>query len=261
MASLGEVLERGSETEHDHCRSYLCLLCPQAIPNLVRLLPHCTRPSAKAAVTASVAEVGRSCALDIIKAIDVDSGDEVALALDVMESIGTEEALAGTLQFSKHSLPRVRARVAQLAAKLGNRAALETVKRLIFDDDHAVRRRALSSLVEISGDGAIESLLNLFTSNEFHDLNHDSKLSMLLVVRNLSARGQQEVIRGITRMRRFFKRNPLEDTKMALVEIMHLMDKDTAFHELSRMCESCSGKILKAAEATLEKVNHEDPVG
>ena len=177
-----------------------------------------------------------------------------------MEMIGTEEALASILQFSKHASAKVKTRVAQLAAKLGNRAALDTVKRLILDDDHAVRRRALSSLVEISGDGAVQSLLDLFTSKEFHDLNHESKLSMLLVIRSLSARGQQEVIRGMTGMRRFFKRGPLEDTKISLIEIMHLMDKDTALDELSRLRESCAGRMLKAVEAALEKTSHEQPV-
>ena len=261
MAFLAEVLEGGNETEHDHCRSYLRLLCPQAIPCLVRLLPHCSKPSARAAVSEALAEVGKSCVLDIIRAIDFNSADEVTLALDVMETLGTEEALASILQFSKHTSAKVRARVAQLASKLGNRAALDTVKRLILDDDHAVRRRALSSLVEISGDGAVQSLLNLFTSNEFLDLNHESKLSMLLVVRSLSARGQRDVIRGITGMRRFFKRGPLEDTKMSLIEIMHLMDRDTALDELSRLSESYSGRMLKAVESALEKANHEHPVG
>jgi hypothetical protein len=260
MASIGEVLAGGSETEHEHCCSYLRQLCPQAIADLVRLLPQCRRPSARAALAASIAEVGRSCSLDIVKAINVTSGDEVALALDVMESIGTEEALANALQFSRHTSPRVRAKVAQLAAKLGNRKALETAKRLILDEDHTVRRRALSSLVEIAGDGSIETLISLFTSCDFHSLSHDSKLSMLLVIRSLSRRGQQQVISSILRMRRFFKRKPLEDTKASLVEVMHLMDREIAVAELSRICERSSGRIRKSAETALEKVDDEDTV-
>jgi HEAT repeat protein len=258
MASIAEVLAVGSETEHEHCRAYLCKLSVQAIPGLMRLLSHCKRPTARAALVASIAEIGRSCPLDVVKAVDVESGDEVALSLDVMEAIGTEEALASTLQFSKHTLPKVRVRVAQLTAKLGTRAALEIAKKLILDEDHAVRRRALSSLVEISGDGAVESLISLFTSSEFHELNHENKLSMLLVVRSLSARGQQEVIKSIMGMRRLLKRKPLEDTKISLIEVMHLMDEDTAVTELRHLCSGGSGRIRKAAQAALEKVNHED---
>jgi hypothetical protein len=258
MASIAEVLAGGSETEHDHCRSYLCSLCPQAIPDLVRLLPHCTRPSARDALTDSIAEVGRPCPPDIIKAIDVSSGDEVALALEVLESIGTEEALDSALQFSRHDSPRVRAKVAQLTARLGNRTALETAKRLIFDEDHSVRRRAVTSLVEISGDGSVETLMSLFTSDDFHGLPHDSKLSMLLVIRSLSPRGQLEMIRGILKTRRFFKHGPVEDTKISLIEIMHLMNREIVLPELDRICKKTSGRARKAAEAALEKANHED---
>jgi hypothetical protein len=261
MASIAEVLANGGETGHDHCRSYLCRLCPQSIPELMRLLPHCTKPSARAALGSALAEVGRSCPLDIIKAVDVTVGEEVLFALDVMESIGTAEALDSVLQFSRHGTARVRAKVAGIAARLGNRKALETVKRLVLDDDHSVRRRALSSLVEISGDGCVDTLVRLFTSNEFHQLNHENKLSMLLVARNLSSAGQREVIRSIMRMRRFLKRRPLEDTKVSLVEIMHLMNKETALEELTRISERSSGRIRKAAEAALEKVNDENPGG
>jgi HEAT repeat protein len=260
MASIAEVLAGGSETEHEHCRSYLRQVCPQAIPNLIRLLSHCTRPSARASLAASIAEVGKSCPLDIVRAIDVAVGEEVGLALDVMESIGTEEALASTLQFSKHSSAKVRAKVAQLTAKLGNRKALETARRLILDEDHGVRRRALSSLVEISGDGSAETLISLFTSNDFHNLSHDSKLSMLLVIRSLSLRGQQKVIRSILKVRRFFKRKPLEDTKAALAEILHLMNREIALVELRNLCEKSSGKIRKAAGSALEKMRDEDTV-
>jgi hypothetical protein len=261
MASLGEVLAGENETEHDHCRSYLSRLCPQALPEMIRLLPQCARTSAKEALASSIAAVGGSCVHDVIKALNIESGEEVALVLDVMEAIGTEEALDSTLQFSKHGLPKVRTRVAELAAGLGNRKALEVVKRLITDTDHAVRRRALSSLVEISGDGSVDTLVNLFTSSDFHELPHESKLSMLLSVRSLSPHGQQDVIRSLMRMRRFLKRKPLEDTKAALIEIMHLFDADVAEQELDRICAKSSGRIRKAAEAALEKINDEGTVG
>jgi len=258
LASIAEVLAAGSETEHEHCQSYLRQVCPQAIPDLVKLLPHCKRQSARAALVSAVADVGRPHTSDIVKGIDAASGEEVALALDVLESIGTEEALADALQFCRHTSSRARAKVARLAAKLGNREALETAKRLILDEDHAVRRRALSSLVEISGDGSAETLLSLFTSNDFHNLAHDSKLSMLLVIRSLSPRRQLEMIKSILKMRRFFKRKPLEDTKVSLIEIMHLMNREIAVPELEHICEHASGRIRKAAETALMKVDDED---
>ncbi len=257
LASIAEVLATGSETEHEHCQSYLRQVCPRAIPDLVKLLPHCNRPSARAALVSAIAYVGRSNPLDIVTGIDAASGDEVSLALDILDSIGTEEALAGTLQFSRHASPRVRAKIAQLAAKLGNREALDTAKRLILDEDHAVRRRALSSLVEISGDGSAETLLSLFTSDDFHNLAHDSKLSMLLVIRSLSPRRQSEMIKSILKSRRFFKRNPLEDTKVSLIEIMHLMNTGIAVPELEYICAHASGRIRKAAETALKKVDDE----
>lgn len=258
LTSIGEVLATGSETEHEHCQAYLRQVSPEAVPHLFKLLPHCKRPSARAALVSAIADVGKIQTVEIVKGIDTASGDEAALALDVLEKIGTAEALAGSLRFHNHRSPKVRAKVAQLTAKLGNREALEIAKRLISDDDHAVRRRALSSLVDISGDGSAETLLNLFTSSEFHNLAHDSKLSMLLVLRNLSSRKQLEMIKSILKARRFFKRKPLEDTKVSLVEIMHLMNKEVALPELERICDHASGRIRKAAEIALKKVDDED---
>jgi hypothetical protein len=258
LTSIAEVLAAGSETEHEHCQAYLRQVRCEAIPDLVKLLPHCHSSSARAALVSAIAEVGRSRPLDVVKGIERGSGEEVALALDVLESIGTEEALAGTLQFYRHTSVRVRAKIAQLAGKLGSRKALDTAKKLIFDEDHGVRRRALSTLVEISGDGSVETLLDLFTTNDFHNLPHDSKLSMLLVIRNLSPRGQLEMIKSILKMRRFFRRSPLEDTKASLVEIMHLLNREIAVPELERLCERASGRIRKAAETALKKVDDED---
>jgi HEAT repeat protein len=260
LASIAEVLAAGSEIEHEHCQSYLRQVCPQAIPDLVKLLSHCKRPSARVALVSAIADVGRSNPVDIVKGIDTASADEVALALDVLESIGTGEALADALQFRRHTSSRVRAKVARLTARLGNREALETAKGLILDEDHAVRRSALSSLVEISGDGSAGTLMGLFTSNDFHNLAHDSKLSMLLVIRSLSPRRQSEMIKGILKTRRFFKRKPLEDTKVSLIEIMHLMNREIAVPELEHMCEHASGRIRKAAETALKKVDDEDTV-
>ena len=178
------------------------------------------------------------------------------MALDVMESIGTEEALGSTLQFSKHSSAKVRAKVAQLAARLGNRRALETARRLILDEDHGVRRRALSSLVEISGDGSAETLISLFTSNDFHNLSHDSKLSMLLVIRTLSPVGQRRVIEAVFKTRSLFKRKPMDDTKAALVELSHLMDPEVADDCLSWLGKHSSGRLRQATKEVLAKVNH-----
>ena len=260
LASIAEVLATGTETEHEHCQAYLRQLSPEAITDLFKLLPNAKRPSARAVLVSAIAHIGRPQPLDIIKGIDTASGDEVALALDVFETIGTPEALAGALQFHRHRSARVRAKVAHLTATLGNREALEIAKRLILDDDHGVRRRALSSLVDMSGDGAAETLLSLFTSNPFHDLAHDSKLSMLLVIRNLSPGKQLEMIKSILKMRRFFRRGPLEDTKVSLVEIMHLMNREIAIPELEHLCDHASGRIRKAAMTALKKVDDEDRV-
>jgi HEAT repeat protein len=258
LASIAEVLADGSETEHEHCQAYLRQLSAEAISGLFDLLTHCKRPSARAALAAAIAEVAKNEPLNLLKGVDTASGEEVALALDVLETIGTEEALAAALRFYRHRSQRVRAKVAHMTANLGNREALETAKRLILDEDHAVRRRALASLVDISGDGSVETLLPFFTSNEFHDLPHDSKLSMLLVLRNLSPRKQLEMIKSILKMKRFFKRKPLEDTKISLMEVMHLMHRETVVPELERVCDHGAGRIRKAAETAMKKMVDEE---
>jgi HEAT repeat protein len=129
---------------------------------------------------------------------------------------------------------------------------------LIKDEDHSVRRRAVVSLVKIGGDQCTQTLVDLFTSKEFGLLSHDCKLSMLVVIRNLSSAGQRRAIQAVFGMKALFKKKPLEDTKLSLIEIMHLMNQEVASEMLGKMIAKSSGKLRKAAEAALEKVNRAD---
>jgi hypothetical protein len=260
MSCVAEVLAGGNEIEHEHCESYLCKLSPEAIPSVMGLLSHCNRPSARKAVAASLAAIGETCPADIIKCADMGSTEQVELVLDVLEAIGSDAALSSALRFKHDSSARVRARVASLAAKVANKEALETVRSLIEDPDQGVRRRALTSLVDISGDQSTEILMSLYTSKEFHALPHEGKVSMLLAMWGLSSSAQHKVITKIMQTRRFFKRKPLENTKIALVEILHLMDSEVAMSELRRIRDRCSGAIKKAAGTALEKIRDEQRI-
>jgi hypothetical protein len=260
MGVIEHILATGKDIDHFQCAAYLSRLSTGAIPSLMKLLPVCSQQSARRAVIASVASLAETCPAVILKSIDVTSIEEVEAVLDILDTIGTDAALEVALEFNNHSSARVRGHVASLAGGLDNPAAGDVVRSLVSDPDDSVRRKAVVSLVKVCGDGAVETLTKLFTSKDFGQLSHDSKLSMLIATRNLPPAAQLNVIREVLKMRGFLRRRSIEDTKIALLEIIHLMDQNIAFDVLDLLVNSSSGKLAKAARAAQKKVRDADRV-
>jgi HEAT repeat protein len=256
MAVVAEILSTGRETHCERCRQYLAELSEEAIPVIFKLLPQSSHQASRHVLVSSLARIGASNPVRIVKCAGPEMAEEAELALETLEAIGTEKALAEAMAFVDNFSPKVRAKVALIAAKLRTGSAEQVARVLINDEDHAVRRRALTTLAEITGDRCTDTLVSLFTSKDFHQLSHDSKLSMLLVIRSLSPVGQRGVIEAILKSRRLFRRKPLDDTKAALTELAHLMDPEVAGDCLRWLVKHSSGKLRQAAKTTLEKVDH-----
>jgi hypothetical protein len=58
----------------------------------------------------------------------------------------------------------------------------------------------------------------------------------------------------ILRLRSFFKRKAVEEIKIALIEVMHLMDPDVVYDLLKQMEEGSSRNVRRAARIALRKV-------
>jgi len=256
MAVIGEILSTGRETHCERCRMYLSELSEEAIPVIFKLLSYSSHQSSRHALVSSLAKIGAANPERIAKCAGPEMAEEAELALEILETIGTEKALAEAMSFAGNFSPKIRAKVALIASKLRTGHAQEVAQNLINDEDHSVRRRALTTLAEITGDRCADTLIELFTSKDFHQLSHDSKLSMLLVIRALSPVGQRRVIEAILKSRSLFKRKPMDDTKAALTELAHLMDPEVAGECLRWLSKHSSGKLKQAAKTTLAKVDH-----
>jgi HEAT repeat protein len=256
VAIIGEILSTGRETQCERCRMYLSELSEEAVPVIFKLLPSSSHQASRHALVSSLARIGAANPERIAKCAGREMAEEAELALEVLETIGTEKALAEAMSFAGNFSPKIRAKVALLASKLRTGHAQEVAETLINDEDHSVRRRALTTLAEITGDRCADTLIGLFTSKDFHQLSHDSKLSMLLVIRALSPVGQRRVIEAILKSRSLFKRKPMDDTKAAVTELAHLMDPEVAADCLRWLSKHSSGKLKQAARTTLEKVDH-----
>jgi hypothetical protein len=256
MAAIGGVLADGRQAEHEECIAYLSLLDSGALPSILRLLPRCQDQSARHVVISCMAALGRQCPDAIAGSANQDSPEEVEAVIDALDTIGSPEALTSAIRFGRHPLARIRSRVATLAGKLRTQAALELTQALIQDTDHSVKLRALASMVEIGGERSAQALVSLFTSKEFNNYPHDRKLSMLIIIRNMRPDAQEEVILAIFRMRGLFRRKAFDDTKAALVEIIHLMDQDVAGDCLEQLADHSSGKLKRAAENALRKIDN-----
>jgi HEAT repeat protein len=260
MAAIENALAGGREVEHVQCLAYLSRLSEEAIPSIFRLLDACGQQSARQTVISSLASLAENHPRSIVACIDETSPDDVESAMDILETIGTDDALSTALRFDKHTSARVRGKLVSMIGTLRTDAASETARRLLNDPDASVRRRAVVSLVKICGAQATDALIGLFTTKEFNAQSHDYKLSILLAIRSLSPQPQRDVLGAIFKMRSFLRRRPIEDPKIALIEIMHLMDHDVALQTLDYLVNSSSGKTGKAAKNALKKVRDENRV-
>jgi hypothetical protein len=77
---------------------------------------------------------------------------------------------------------------------------------------------------------------------------------MLLTVRGLPADGQRRLMEAVLDKRSLFGRGRVEDTKLVLLDVAHLMDPEVSIEVLGRLAERASGRIRKAAEEALRKV-------
>jgi HEAT repeat protein len=254
MGMIGDCLSTNREALHEQCFAYLSRLGEDAIPWILRLLPKCTHRSARQALVMSLAALGEDRPERIARCAYTATPEESEAVLDVLETIGTQTALASAAEFRHHSSAKIRAKVATMATRLNREKGSELAQALLNDPDPSVRRRALGSLVEVGGEEAVDTLVRIFTSKEFRLLPRDRKIGDLLLIRKLPPPGQRQIMLTILRLRSFFKRKAVEEIKIALIEVMHLMDPDVVYDLLKQMEEGSSRNVRRAARIALRKV-------
>lgn len=156
------------------------------------------------------------------------------MCLDVLEAIGSEQAIREVLKLRNNASPKVRARVVSLAAKMGDSHAADIARSLIEDEDPLVRRRALVTIVDIEGGECEEFLTEVFTSKQFAMLSHDQKKGMLLVIRRLPQEVQKRVANSVLAMGGLFQRKSTQDTKKALTEVLNMRSESESDEQTRR---------------------------
>jgi hypothetical protein len=260
MKVVAELLSGDRETDHDQCQAYLSQLSPGALPSVMKMLPGCTRPSARQVVVLSMASIAKSDPAEITKCSGSGSEEESDVVLDALAAIGNENALACAMQLYGHPSAKIRSKVASLAGRLKNSAAIEVTQALLKDENPSVRRIALGSIVEIGGKGCVHTLSDLFTSREFNVLPRDRKTSMLLALRKISPESQKSIVEAIMEMRGWRLRKPLGETKSAVIDILHLMHPDVLDYFEGELLQHLPGQMRKAAEAAIKKVRRDERV-
>lgn len=258
MKVIEELLAGDREAEHDQCQAYLSQLGSGALPGVIRMLPGCTRPSARQVLVQSMASIAKSDPAEIVKCAESGSEEESDVVLDVLAAIGNENALACAMGLYSHPSAKIRSKVASLAGRLKNSAAIEVTQALLQDENPSVRRTALGSIVEIGGKGCVQTLSDLFTSKDFNVLERDRKTSMLLALRKLSSESQKSVVEAIIGMRGWRLRRSLDETKSAVIDILHLMHPDVLDYFEDELLQHVPRQLRKAAEAAIKKVRRDE---
>ena len=255
---VGDLLAGDRESEHEQCLAYLSQLNTGALPAIAKLLPRCAHQSARQVIVMSMASIGKEDPAAIAKCSECDSEEDTEAVMDALAAIGTESALMCAMEFRDHTSPKIRAKVASLASKLKNGMAFEVTQSLIQDPHPSVRRKALGSLVEIGGERCVQILTELFASKEFNLLPRDRKTSMLLVTRRLPPENQKKIIETIFKMRGWLRKKSFEDTKAAVVDILHLMHADTIDYFADNLAQSAPSALRRPIEAALKKVRRDE---
>jgi hypothetical protein len=258
MATVGTCLAEDREVGQEQCLAYLTQLSPAALPSVLGLLPKCGDQGSRHVVVMSLAALAKSDPAALAQLAAGKTEQEIDVVLDALTVMGSENALTAAMGLRDHPSPKIRVKVVTLAPRLRNGVATDVAQAMTQDQNPSVRRRALVSLVEIGGERCLHTLLDLFTSKEFILLPRDKKSSMLMVTRNLPAADQRRIIDAIFQMRGWFRRRSIEDTKAAVVEILHLMHGDTVSYFADNLADRAPESLQKAIDLALKKAWRDD---
>jgi hypothetical protein len=222
IVQIAEIVSGGMGMQHDDCLSFLSELSPRAIRPILGLISVCKHKSSRQVIANALASIAAGDPALILQSANVGAPQEIEVALDALESIGTNQAIREVLRLKNHSSPRVRARVVSLAARLGSGHAADIARGLVNDDDPLVRRRALVTIVDMEGEQCEDFLTEVFTSKQFAMLSHDQKKGMLLVIRKLPEEVQERIANSIFGLGGLFQRKSAQDTKKALTEVLNM---------------------------------------
>lgn len=222
MMQIAELISANLGIQGDDILKYLSELSPRAIKPILGLIPVCKHKMSRQVIAGALASIAAADPALVLEQANGDAPLEIETCLDVLETIGSEQAIREVLRLKNHSSPKIRARVVSLAAKMGDSHAADLAKSLIDDEDPLVRRRALVTVTDIEGEKCEEFLAEVFTSKQFAMLSHDQKKGMLLVIRRLPQDVQDRIANSILAMGGIFQRKSTHDTKKALTEVLNM---------------------------------------
>jgi hypothetical protein len=225
---IAEIVSGNLGMRGEDLTRYLSELSPRAIKSILGLIPVCKHKMSRQVIAAALASIAAADPGLILQNANSDSPLETEMCLDVLETIGSEQAFREVLKLRNHPSAKVRARVVSLAARMGDSHAAEIARSLIDDEDPLVRRRALVTIVDIEGESSEEFLSEIFTSKQFAMLSHEQKKGMLLVIRRLPQDVQERVAGSVLAMGGLFQRKSTQDTKKALTEVLNMKSEPEA---------------------------------
>jgi hypothetical protein len=219
---IAEIISSNLGIQGDEVLRYLSELSPRAIKPILGLISVCKHKMSRQVLAGALASIAADDPGLILQNGNTDAPLETEMCLDVLETIGSEQAIREVLKLKNNASPKVRARVVSLAAKMGDSHAADIARSLIDDEDPLVRRRALVTIVDIEGEECEDYLTEVFTSKQFAMLSHDQKKGMLLVIRRLPEEVQKRVANSVLAMGGLFQRKSTQDTKKALTEVLNM---------------------------------------
>jgi hypothetical protein len=222
MMQIAELISTDLGRKEGEVLKYLSELSPRAIKPILGLISVCKHKMSRQVIAGSLASIAADDPALILRNANSDAPLEAEMCLDVLEAIGSEQAIREVLKLKNHPSPKVRARVVSLAGKMGDASAADIARSLIDDEDPLVRRRALVTIADIEGEKCEDFLVEVFTSKQFAMLSHDQKKGMMLVIRRLPEEVQDRVANSVLAMGGIFQRKSTQDTKKALTEVLNM---------------------------------------
>ncbi len=254
---IRDLLATTDEIQHVQCLSYLSRLNTEAVSPILGMFPVCDNPSSKQTIISALATLASESPECLMESGQDSSPEIVEAILAALETIGSERALNLAATFAEYPVARIRRRVASMLGSVRSQESIAALTHLSNDADVGVKRRALVSLVRLEGELSVDRLRRIFTSKEFGRLRHDSKMALLLTMRGLPSQAQGQVAKSILKVRPLIRRRDAEDTKIALVEIAHLLDPAMAEELLEHLIEHSSGRLRKAAQTALKRITND----
>jgi HEAT repeat protein len=175
ISIIGEVLDRGPETDEKVLEDFVKYLDKNSIVSFMKILGELTSIHARKFVIDALIVLGNKDITILAKGLNDSRWYVVRNIIFILRKIGDKRAVDYLLKTVKHGDIRVKKEVIRTLGELGGTGVLQALRDCLDDPDVQVRTASLKALVNIGSVTAKRIILNKVCDKLFKDKDFEEK--------------------------------------------------------------------------------------